>query len=67
MIMPYIKIPGFKGKLYIPEENKCRKKHDCKDCYSCQMCSDSKCSLCLKNKARGKGNIGGSKKINKRA
>jgi L-ascorbate metabolism protein UlaG (beta-lactamase superfamily) len=57
--MPYVKIPGFKGKLYIPEENKCVKKHDCKDCNSCQMCSNSKCSLCLKNKA-------GSKKILKR-
>jgi len=54
MNMPYIKIPGFKGRLYIPEENKSPKKHDCIDCYSCQMCSDSKCNLCLKNKAKSK-------------
>ena len=64
--MPYIKIPGFKGKLYIPEENKSRKKHDCKDCYSCQMCSDSKCSLCLKNKTRCNGNLAENKKNTKK-
>ena len=51
MNMPYIKIPGFRGKLYIPEGNEDIKKHDCKDCYSCRMCSDVKCSLCMKNRA----------------
>ena len=48
--MPYKDIPGFKGKLYIPEESKNPKKHDCKDCYSCQMCSDTRCAICLKHK-----------------
>ena len=46
--MPFVEVPGLKGKVYIPEEHKGSvKKHPCKDCYSCQLCSDDRCALCL--------------------
>jgi len=49
--MAFVEIPGFKGKVYVPEETAgSPKKHLCKDCYSCQMCSDDRCNLCLKQK-----------------
>jgi hypothetical protein len=49
--MAFVEIPGFKGKVYVPEEIAgSHKKHPCKDCYSCQMCSDDRCNLCLKQK-----------------
>jgi hypothetical protein len=45
--MAFVKISGLKGKIYVPEERPgCKKKHDCKDCFSCQMCSDDRCNLC---------------------
>jgi len=48
--MPFITLPGFKGKLYVPENDpECLRKHGCKHCFSCQMCSDDRCALCLKN------------------
>lgn len=50
--MAYIKISGFKGKIYIPDENKDNKKHNCPDCYYCQVCSDDRCCLCLEIKAK---------------
>ncbi len=52
IIMPFIRIKGFKELLYVPEEDKkARKKHPCPDCFSCQMCSDERCEKCLRNKA----------------
>ena len=47
--MAFAKMPGVKGMIYIPETQG-EKKHDCPDCYFCQMCSDDRCSLCLKGK-----------------
>ncbi|MBS3757295.1 MAG: hypothetical protein KGY61_01380 [Desulfobacterales bacterium] len=45
--MPFKKIPGLPGKLYIPEQDPdAPKKHDCPDCFSCQICSDSRCRIC---------------------
>jgi len=45
--MAFVKLPGLQGKLYIPEkQNNCKKKHPCKDCYSCDYCSDDRCRLC---------------------
>ena len=45
--MPFKEIPGLPGKVYIPEQNPdAPKKHDCPDCFSCQMCSDSRCRVC---------------------
>ena len=54
--MPFIKIEGFAGNIYVPEKNKVKKKHPCSDCYSCQFCSDERCELCLKNKCCVKKN-----------
>ncbi len=45
--MPFVRIPGVLGKIYVPEEQPGHeKKHNCKDCFSCQHCSDDRCSLC---------------------
>ena len=49
--MAFIRIEGFAGNIYLPETNQGRKKHPCKDCYSCQFCSDERCELCLGNKS----------------
>ncbi len=52
--MPFIRIPGFPGKLYIPERQESgARKHDCPDCSRCQMCSDTRCSLCRKERPEG--------------
>ena len=48
--MPFIRIDGIEGKVFIPDEKTVFKKHPCKDCFFCQMCSDEKCSICLKKK-----------------
>ena len=49
--MGWVKLPGGIGKVYVPEERPdAPKKHDCKDCFSCQMCSDSRCNLCRAGK-----------------
>ena len=45
--MPFVSRPGPNGKIYIPEERPGQKKHACKTCFSCQVCSDDRCSLCL--------------------
>ncbi|MDY6968048.1 MAG: hypothetical protein SVR08_05270 [Spirochaetota bacterium] len=48
--MPFVKVPNFIGKVYMPEDNPDGiKKHNCTDCFSCQMCSDERCELCLKS------------------
>jgi hypothetical protein len=46
--MPFITVPGLKGKVYVPQEAQGSfKKNPCKDCYSCQLCSDDRCGVCL--------------------
>lgn len=46
--MAYITIPGFAGKIFVPEDvSGDKKKHDCSDCYSCQFCDDDRCRNCL--------------------
>jgi len=53
--MAFIEIPGLKGKVYVPDEKSGHiKKHDCKDCYSCQMCSNDRCQLCLCQSSSGR-------------
>ena len=48
--MPFIKVSGLSGKLYVPEIKKSRvQKNPCKDCAYCQMCSDDRCRVCLGN------------------
>ncbi len=45
--MPYVKIPGLVGKVYVPETPRgSPKKHPCKDCFHCQMCGESRCHVC---------------------
>ena len=47
-VMPFVSVPGLKGKVYAPEETrKSAKKHQCRDCFSCQQCSDDRCRVCL--------------------
>lgn len=46
--MPFITLPDIKGKIYVPEQDALSlKKHSCGGCFSCQMCSDDRCSICL--------------------
>ncbi|MDM8536293.1 hypothetical protein QUF70_06030 [Desulfobacterales bacterium HSG17] len=45
--MPFITMPGVVGKIWVPDEQPGHlKKQNCKDCFSCQNCSDDRCSLC---------------------
>ena len=45
--MPFVTRPGLNGKIYIPEQPPGKKKHNCETCFSCQVCSDDRCNLCL--------------------
>jgi len=48
LMMKFVKVPGLKGKVYVPEkQSKSLKKHPCKDCFYCQSCSDDRCRVCL--------------------
>ena len=45
--MPFVKVPGLPGKVYVPEKKRnCPKKHPCRDCFSCDVCSDDRCRVC---------------------
>jgi len=46
----YKRIDGIKGLVYIPQ-NRGPKKYPCEDCYFCQFCADTRCSLCLSQKS----------------
>lgn len=51
-LMPFVNHPTLKGKLFIPEyDYQNQKKHPCVDCFSCQMCSDDRCGVCLERKS----------------
>jgi len=45
--MSFRKLPDNRGLIYVPECGNCKKKHPCKDCFSCQWCSDDRCNRCL--------------------
>lgn len=48
LMMQFVKVPGLKGKIYVPEkQHESLKKHPCKDCFYCQSCSDDRCRVCL--------------------
>lgn len=50
--MAFTTVRGLKGKVYVPDPPKeATRKHSCKDCYSCQLCSDDRCSVCLSQKS----------------
>jgi hypothetical protein len=45
--MPFISLPGIKGKIYVPAQDASYiKKHSCVACYACQLCSDDRCGIC---------------------
>jgi hypothetical protein len=45
--MPFVDIAGLKGKVYVPEGASDQpKKHSCRDCFACQVCSDERCDVC---------------------
>lgn len=48
--MPFVKMPGIDGEIWVPEISDEPKKHNCKDCFSCQWCSDERCASCLRTK-----------------
>lgn len=49
--MPFVNVPGLKGKVYVPDPDPdTPKKNPCPDCFSCQMCADSRCQVCLRQK-----------------
>jgi len=49
--MTWIHIQGIEGRVYQPEtDSAAPRKHGCADCFSCQMCCDSRCETC-----RGQG------------
>jgi hypothetical protein len=64
--MAYRRIRGIKGLVYEPEPDPEGRKHNCKDCFYCQWCSDSKCRHCLKNKACRKKKKVTTKKVTKK-
>ena len=46
--MAFVTIPGLKGKVFIPQESdRVYKKKPCKDCFSCQQCSEDRCRVCI--------------------
>ena len=50
--MAWVRIEGVEGLVWEPEHDPAaERKHNCRDCYSCQMCSDTRCDECLKRKA----------------
>ncbi|WDP91106.1 MAG: hypothetical protein HUN04_15950 [Desulfobacter sp.] len=55
--MAFVNIPDLPGKIYVPDKKKhspC--KHGCRDCFSCEFCSDDRCRICLKQKEKMPGN-----------
>ncbi|OGV68505.1 MAG: hypothetical protein A2283_22200 [Lentisphaerae bacterium RIFOXYA12_FULL_48_11] len=44
-------VHGIAGMVFEPgQQPASERKHNCPDCLVCQMCSDSRCSKCLKRK-----------------
>lgn len=49
--MTWVKRPGLDGLVWEPDpQPAAEKKHNCRDCFRCQMCSDVRCAQCLKRK-----------------
>ncbi len=56
--MPFVEIKGLPGKVYIPEKQPdTQKKNKCPDCFSCQMCSDTRCRMCLNNNSKNEKKV----------
>ncbi len=49
--MSFVRMRGCKMLVFVPEEQSASgKKHNCRDCFSCQWCSDERCKVCLNRK-----------------
>lgn len=49
--MPFEKISGFDGMVFVPESSShSHKKHPCADCFACQFCDDDRCRICRNEK-----------------
>lgn len=44
--MPFVTHPGLPGKVYVPAQPACARKHPCPDCHYCQGCGENRCRLC---------------------
>ena len=45
--MTFVKGKTIPGKIFIPDfKPDDVKKHQCSDCFACQICSDDRCELC---------------------
>lgn len=42
----FIDLPDGRGKLYVPLPQCGLRKHQCPDCFACQLCSDERCTVC---------------------
>jgi len=50
--MAFITVSNIEGKVYVPETTpRPLKKHKCHDCFSCQICSESRCQACMSEKS----------------
>lgn len=47
--MPFVRLKGLPGKFYVPESASESRKHPCRDCFHCQMCSDTRCAACRRS------------------
>ncbi len=45
---------GLPGKCFVPPAD-AQRKHPCRDCFSCQWCSDDRCALCRARQQAGAG------------
>lgn len=48
--MAFVKAPGLPGKIYVPDKKASPCKHLCRDCFSCEFCSDDRCRICIGDK-----------------
>lgn len=49
--MAYVRLKGCEMQVYVPDgQAASEKKHNCRDCFSCQWCSDERCRACLNRK-----------------
>jgi hypothetical protein len=56
--MAFITVSNIEGKVFVPETKPLSmKKHNCRDCFSCQICSESRCKACLSEKACKKNKL----------
>jgi hypothetical protein len=44
--MQFKKLPGNRGMVYVPAPRGGKRKHLCRDCFSCQWCGNERCRAC---------------------